>query len=397
MEALLRPAFSTFSLLPKYPYDHERGKNLKRNSMCFSTERRMSNLQGINRKCNSKKRFELLALPNNQGNVEKLPNEKYILENELSLPKQEDHNYGSLLMKKLKAFYLFCRPYTLIGTVVGILSVSFLPLASIADLSPTFFMGLLKALVVGLLVHIYINGVNQLADVEIDKVNKEFLPLASGDFSNRDVLVMTVLAIILSIGLGFMFKSPALLCVVAVNFLFGTAYSVNLPFLRWKRHPALFIPAQVFWTGLGFQIPYFIHMQKYVLGRSTLMTNSSIFLTTIMCSYCIPAMILKDIPDTKGDRENGIVTVSTQFGEEKAFSIATKILIAVYGLAMVMGASSSLWFGKLIAVFGHLALALAVLYRSQFADPTNPSSAQSFYMFFWKLIATENLLVHFVR
>ena len=38
-------------------------------------------------------------------------------------------------------------------------------------------------LLAGLCVNVYIVGVNQLEDVEIDRVNKPFLPLAAGDLS----------------------------------------------------------------------------------------------------------------------------------------------------------------------------------------------------------------------
>ncbi|KAH8504134.1 hypothetical protein H0E87_011696, partial [Populus deltoides] len=51
----------------------------------------------------------------------------------------------------------------------GITSVSLLPVETISELSPTFFMGLLKALVPSVLMSIYVVGLNQLFDAEIDK------------------------------------------------------------------------------------------------------------------------------------------------------------------------------------------------------------------------------------
>ncbi|XP_043713227.1 homogentisate geranylgeranyltransferase-like [Telopea speciosissima] len=197
MEALLTPAFSTFSL-----------------PMCPPLERvPESNLHGIHRKWNVKQSHQLSALSN-----EKLPNDNFILENELS-PKHEDHYVR--LLQKLKAFYQFCRPYTIIANIVGISSVSLLPIESIADLTPTFFMGYLKVLVVSTLNLIYINGVNQLFDIEIDKVNKPYLPLASEEFSTRDAVAISLLATTLSIGLGLLFKSPPLLWSAVISCLGG--------------------------------------------------------------------------------------------------------------------------------------------------------------------------------
>ncbi len=44
-------------------------------------------------------------------------------------------------------------------------------------------MGLLQALLPALLMNIAIVGLNQLTDVEIDRVNKPYLPLASGELT----------------------------------------------------------------------------------------------------------------------------------------------------------------------------------------------------------------------
>lgn len=44
---------------------------------------------------------------------------------------------------------------------------------------------LLQALVPALLMNVSIVGLNQIFDVPIDKVNKPYLPLASGEFSMR--------------------------------------------------------------------------------------------------------------------------------------------------------------------------------------------------------------------
>ncbi|XP_043700482.1 coumarin 8-geranyltransferase 1b, chloroplastic-like [Telopea speciosissima] len=283
------------------------------------------------------------------------------------------------------------------GILVGIFSISLLPIESIADFSPRFFVGLLQALTLGSLIHIYNVAVNQLYDVEIDKINKQHLPFASGEFSQRDVIGICVIVTLLSIGVSFLSKSPALIFGLVANFLLGTAYSADLPYLRWKRHPLLAVPSMVLWYALGVQIPYFIHIQKYVLGRPIFITKALIFQTIMLCTFCTTGMILKDIPDTEGDRQNGIETISTRFGEERAFAIGANILLAQFVLGTVVGASSSLWFGKLIAVLGHLALALLVWQRSRHIDPMNKSSAQSFYMFMWKLVSVEYLLIHFVR
>ncbi|KAJ4980771.1 hypothetical protein NE237_031608 [Protea cynaroides] len=55
---------------------------------------------------------------------------------------------------------------------------------------------------------------------------------------------------------------------------------------------------------------------------------------------------------------------------------------------------TSVW--QYYIVLGHLALALVYWPRFRQTDPTNKSSAQSFYMLVWELLSVENLLTHFV-
>ena len=49
----------------------------------------------------------------------------------------------------------------------------------------------------GCLANLYIVGINQLSDIEIDKVNKPYLPLASGELSVKTGILLTSLYAIL--------------------------------------------------------------------------------------------------------------------------------------------------------------------------------------------------------
>ncbi|KAL5974022.1 hypoxanthine-guanine phosphoribosyltransferase [Asimina triloba] len=92
-------------------------------------------------------------------------------------------NFWNALLASLDAFYRFSRPHTVIGTAIAIISVSLLAVERVSDLSPLFFAGVLEALVPALFMNLYIVGLNQLYDVDIDKINKPDLPLASGEYS----------------------------------------------------------------------------------------------------------------------------------------------------------------------------------------------------------------------
>uniref|UniRef100_A0A2N9F094 Homogentisate phytyltransferase n=1 Tax=Fagus sylvatica TaxID=28930 RepID=A0A2N9F094_FAGSY len=275
--------------------------------------------------------------------------------------KSNDDNSTSfltVLSKALKAFYLFSRPHTVIGTVIGITSVSLLPIETIANLTLPFFIGLLKALVPSILMNIYVVGLNQLFDVEIDKVNKPDLPVASGDFSMSTGITIVTTSLLMSFAMGIIFKSPPLFSALFVSFLLGSAYSIDLPFLRWKRHAVLAATCILIVRAVVVQLAFFLHMQ--------------------------------DIPDVDGDRDFGIQSFSVRLGQER-------MLILAYGAAVVIGASSSFLPSKLVTILGHSALASFLWVRAQSVDLTSKASVTSFYMFIWKLFYAEYFLIPFVR
>jgi hypothetical protein len=70
----------------------------------------------------------------------------------------------------------------MLGTFVSIVSVSIMAMHSFSW-SAAALTGLAQALVPALLMNVAIVGINQIYDVDIDKVNKPYLPLASGELS----------------------------------------------------------------------------------------------------------------------------------------------------------------------------------------------------------------------
>ena len=82
-----------------------------------------------------------------------------------------------------QVLYKFSRPHTMLGTFAGVLSTSLLAWVPGAGGSAPAALGTIQALVAALLMNIAIVGVNQVYDVEIDRINKPYLPLASGEMS----------------------------------------------------------------------------------------------------------------------------------------------------------------------------------------------------------------------
>ncbi|GLT76841.1 hypothetical protein SLA2020_484760 [Shorea laevis] len=344
------------------------------------------------------RKIDWIANKNNKSLKEKYV--RFGLEKEYALESEEGDSdstgfHINFLWKQLKTCYTFARPFSQIGMIIQVISASLLPVQTIGDLSPTLFVGILKALVPSLLMSIYIAGVNQIYDVEIDKINKPYLPLASGDLSMETGIAITAAAVTMSLVMAFML-SPSLFLALFVIFLAGSAYSIDLPLLRWKKYPFLEAISMMI-MFISVSLGYFTHIQKYVLGKPIVATKSLVFAAVASSFFAVLTSLFKDIPDVEGDKALGVQSMSVKIGKENVFWLCVKMLLMAYGAAVVVGATSSSLWSRLITITGHCLLANFVVFQTQSIDLTSKTSIDSFYMFIWKLIYAEFFLIPFVR
>ncbi|AQL04518.1 homogentisate geranylgeranyl transferase1 [Zea mays] len=293
---------------------------------------------------------------------------------------------GIRIAKTLHAFYQFCRPHTIFGTIIGITSVSLLPVKSLDDFTLIAIWGFLEALVAALCMNVYVVGLNQIFDIEIDKVNKPTLPLASGEFSVPTAVVLVVAFLVMSISIGIRSKSAPLMCALLVSFLLGSAYSIDVPLLRWKRHAFLAAFCIIFVRAVVVQLAFFAHMQQHVLKRPLAPTRSVVFATFFMCCFAAVIALFKDIPDVDGDRDFGIQSMTVRLGQQRVHRLCINILMTAYAAAILVGASSTNLYQKIVIVSGHVLLASTLWQRAQQFDIENKDCITQFYMFIWKVL-----------
>ncbi|KAF7147687.1 hypothetical protein RHSIM_Rhsim03G0265200 [Rhododendron simsii] len=315
----------------------------------------------------------------------------------------------------LNAFYRFSRPHTVIGTALSISSVSLLAVEKLSDFSPLFFTGVLEAIVAALLMNVYIVGLNQLSDIEIDKVNKPYLPLASGEYSvTTGVMIVSSFAILValhlisglrkpiflylqSFWLGWIVGSWPLFWALFISFVLGTAYSINVPLLRWKRFALVAAMCILAVRAVIVQIAFFLHIQTYVFGRPAVLSRPVIFATAFMSFFSVVIALFKDIPDIDGDKIFGIRSFTVRLGQERVFWICISLLEMAYCVAVLVGAASSSLWSRYITVSGHAILAAILWNRAKSMDLKSKAAITSFYMFIWKLFYAEYLLIPLVR
>ncbi|XP_029126045.1 glycinol 4-dimethylallyltransferase-like isoform X3 [Cajanus cajan] len=245
----------------------------------------------------------------------------------------------------LITFYKFSIPHASFTRILSTISASFLVVEKLSDISPLFFIGLLQAMIPFSFVEIYVNSLNQLFDIEIDKINKPYLPLASGEISFTTGIIVVASCLTLSIYFGWIIGSWPLIWGILICLFLWTAYSINVPLLRWKKHPLLAAMCMFVTWGFIFPTSIFFHMQTFVFKKPTIFPRSLIFNMVFVSIFFVGMALCKDIPDIEGDKAFGIYSLPARIGPKRVFWISVSLFETAFGVALLMGAtsSSSLW------------------------------------------------------
>jgi homogentisate phytyltransferase/homogentisate geranylgeranyltransferase len=319
-----------------------------------------------------------------------------------SIGKSGIDNNGLVPQRWLRAFWEFSRPHTIVGTSLSVLALYAIAQSDRLFVNPVF-LALAFAWLACICGNIYIVGLNQLEDVEIDKINKPYLPIASGEFSRKTgELIVATTGIIA--GLTAILQGPFLLATVGVSLAIGTAYS--LPPIRLKRFP--FWAALCIFTVRGaiVNLGLFLHF-KWVLslGRAKSIFSGWNFdtlsfaipaevwvLTVFVVVFTLAIAIFKDIPDMEGDKQYNITTFTIELGKPAVFNLSRWVLTVCYLGATLAGAvvlsNVNLVF---LAVSHFVALGLMWFWSAK-VDLEDQKEIADFYQFIWKLFFLEYLI-----
>ena len=286
----------------------------------------------------------------------------------------------------LGTLWRFSRPHTLIGTFVraaGLYAIAVheLPRSGLGDL---FWV-----IVAGAGVNLAIVGVNQITDVEIDRVNKPHLPIAAGELTReaawRIVLVAALLPVVLALTQG-LFETAAVVVALAV----GAAYSV--PPVRLKRWP---FAAALCISGVRSAV---VNLGMYghfalAFGGALTIAPSVWALTAFVLPFSFAIAVLKDVPDMEGDRRYRIATFTVRLGPRRAARLGIGALVVAYAGMAILGPLLVSDADPVVLVAGHVAALALLLTWARRADPADPAAFTSFYMRVWALFFLEYVLV----
>ncbi len=285
----------------------------------------------------------------------------------------------------------FSRPHTIVGTTVSIVGLFTIVVAQLphTDASAAAFH-LFWTLVAGAAVNVFIVGVNQISDVEIDRVNKPYLPIAAGDLSRERATWIVAAAGALPVILALT-QGPIELAAVVAALAVGAAYS--LPPARLKRYPVI---ASLCVSGVRSAIVNLAVAAHFTaaLGTEGARIPDAVWaLTAFVLPFSLAIAILKDVPDAEGDRRHRIATFTVRHGGRAVMRAGLATLTVAYVAMAVLGPLLVDGAHPVVLSATHLG-ALALLHlAARGVDPADHAQFTAFYLRVWQLFFLEYAIV----
>ncbi|KAL7581619.1 hypothetical protein ACA910_022173 [Epithemia clementina (nom. ined.)] len=311
----------------------------------------------------------------------------------------------------------FTRPHTIIGSAFAIPSLHMLAAPTLrAAFSAQALAVMVYAMIPALLMNLYITGLNQITDVEIDKINKPNLPIPAGILSVRNAIITVVISLIASLAMGLLhpvYGTEGLNVALWGSGILGTLYS--LPPIRLKRFPVLAAFCIVAVRGAIINASFFAHSAAAAYGGMASATGSSILYCLKNNSACFRSSmffavfglviaLMKDVPDVVGDRRANVRTFSVRIGQNRVFHgmrwLLSGLFFAVGGSFLRsawIAPTAALTVGRVLTGCSSILAGLSVRKEAQGVNPEDSQQVYDFYMHLWKLFYLSYLALPFAR
>lgn len=217
-------------------------------------------------------------------------------------------------MKKLALYLEFSRPFTLLAPALGFASGA----ATAYGAAPreAWHPDLLIYPVIGLTMAAVLNGasnaINQIYDLEIDRINKPKRPLPSGRLTHREAWAFTWVTYAIALVLAWLVapggRHECFWIVLIATFI---TFLYSVPPARTKRFGI--------WANVTIAIPRGVLLK--VAGWSsvkTAMASEPWFIGGIFGLFLVGAATTKDFSDMEGDARGGCRTLPIIYGVKRA-------------------------------------------------------------------------------
>lgn len=297
------------------------------------------------------------------------------------------------MVRNAGALVRFSRPHTIVATSIQVLVMFILATGLSQGAIPQAVPFLLLAYIASLTLNVYIVGLNQITDVDIDRLNKPYLPLASGDYTLRQGWYIVTACALLTLLIA-LFQPPYLTLTVGIAFLIGSVYS--LPPLRLKEHAVWAALSIAFVRGVVTTLGLYLYFRQ-ALALSTALPALVIVAAVFFFGFGLVIALYKDIPDLEGDRRYTVRTFTVRLGPRRVFAMGRWILSAFYLLPIAYFLTR---LSQPVAVFvlvAHLLVLFSFWALSRRIDPAVQGQMARFYLGLWGIFYLEYVLLAVYR
>jgi len=221
-------------------------------------------------------------------------------------------------MSRLKTYADFARPFTLMPPALGVVSgavTAWGAHGTRAAITPSMLLPVLWGALMAAVLNSASNAINQIYDLEIDRVNKPKRPLPAGALTLGEAWAFTLGCFALAWVLAWLAAPPGLEhrreCFWIVLFTSVLVWAYSAPPLRTKRHGI--------WANVTIAVPRGLLLK--VAGWSTVKTILDVepwFIGAIFGLFVLGASTTKDFADIEGDRAGGCKTLPILYGVKRA-------------------------------------------------------------------------------
>jgi len=256
---------------------------------------------------------------------------------------------------RLHVYWELLRPFTLTAPAVGVVAGGLMALGG-ASPRPEFSWRTIVWLAVGAAAASFLNGasntINQIHDLEIDRINRPARPLPSGRVSVAEAWGVAIALVAVSLGAGWFVGPPK---AGHAFFWLGLAATVitvlySAPPVRFKRQ---------WWTAnVAIALPRGLLLP--VAGWAAVAPVAAPdpwCIGTVLFLFLLGAASTKDFADVKGDSACGCRTLPVRFGVQKAARMMAPFLVFPFLLFPLWAWRG--WVGGRAAVFVLLGVGLA--------------------------------------
>ena len=263
--------------------------------------------------------------------------------------------------RSLRAYIDLARPFTLVAPALGFISgaLTAVGAAQREPWSPALLVAPFIGATMAALLNAGNNALNQIYDLDIDRVNKPKRPLPSGRLTIAQVWWFTNITYVLALVLAWLVAPKGrheCFWLVAIAVVCTCLYSV--PPFRTKRLGI--------WANVTIAIPRGVLLK--VAGWSSVKTIIGLepwYIGAIFGLFLLGATTTKDFADMEGDRRGGCRTLPIQYGVRRAAWMISPSFVIPF-IMINAGAATGVLTGNfwLLQILGALmtAYGLYVLY-----------------------------------